>query len=126
MKHPVSQDKHLEHVSFQKSALELMKYIAAETRPRGNEQETLTAKMHHANIAAQTHIQFDGKQLLELIRQHLVSNGHLEAASALSREAGLPAAPIIQVPSSDFPPFIYQSNLTLPATPRASIMFFIC
>jgi hypothetical protein len=108
MKHPVSQDKHLEHVSFQRSALELI------------------AKIHHANIAGQTHIQFDRKQLLELIRQHFVSNGLLEAASALSREAGLPAAPIIQGPSSDFPPFIYQSSLTLPAPPRVSIMFFIC
>jgi HIV-1 Vpr-binding protein len=125
MRDPILQDKRLEHVCFQKSALELMERVSGKTKPSGNELEISLANMHRANVVAQTRIQFNDRQLLQLINQHLVSRGMLETASVLSREAGLPGAPIKQGPSSNFPPFSYRSNLTPPTPPRVSVMFVI-
>jgi HIV-1 Vpr-binding protein len=123
MRDPILQDKRQEHVSFQKSALELMERVSGKTKPSGNELEISLANMHRANVVAQTRIQFNDRQLLQLIHQHLISRGMLETASVLNREASLPGAPIKQGPSSNFPPFSYRSNLTPPAPPRVSIHF---
>ncbi|KDR23940.1 protein mahjong [Zootermopsis nevadensis] len=124
MRDPILQDKRQEHVSFQKSALELMERVSGKTKPSGNELEISLANMHRANVVAQTRIQFNDRQLLQLIQQHLVSRGLLETASALTREGGLPGAPIKQGPSSNFPPFSYRSNLTPPAIPRPRLSSF--
>lgn len=124
MRDPILQDKRQEHVSFQKSALELMERVSGKTKPSGNELEISLANMHRANVVAQTRIQFNDRQLLQLIHQHLVSRGMLETASILIREAGLPGAPIKQGPSSNFPPFSYRSNLTPPVPPRPRISSF--
>ncbi|PNF26674.1 DDB1- and CUL4-associated factor 1 [Cryptotermes secundus] len=124
MRDPILQDKRMEHVRFQKSALELMERVSGKTKPSGNELEISLANMHRANVVAQTRIQFNDRQLLQLINQHLVSRGMLETASALNREAGLPGAPIKQGSSSNFPPFSYRSNLTPPPPPRPRISSF--
>ncbi|XP_069696548.1 DDB1- and CUL4-associated factor 1 isoform X2 [Periplaneta americana] len=124
MRDPILQDKRQEHVSFQKSALELMERVSGKTKPSGNELEISLANMHRANVVAQTRIQFNDKQLLQLIHQHLVSRGMLDTASTLNREAGLPGAPIKQGPSSNFPPFSYRINLTPPPPQRPRLSSF--
>lgn len=43
-----------------------------------------------ANVIAQTKIQYNEKQLLTLIHQHLLSRGMKVAAAALQKEAELP------------------------------------
>jgi len=83
MRDPILQDKRQEHVSFQKSALELMERVSGKTKPSGNELEISLANMHRANVVAQTRIQFNDRQLLQLIHQHLVSRGLLETSLLL-------------------------------------------
>ena len=63
---------------------------------------------------AQTRIQFNEKQLLQLIHQHLLSKNMVESASILMKEAGLPPLPLKQA-SSNFPP--YRATGNTPATP---------
>ncbi|PSN42103.1 DDB1- and CUL4-associated factor 1 [Blattella germanica] len=118
MRDPILQDKRQEHVSFQKSALELLERVSGKSKPSGTELEISLANMHRANVVAQTRIQFNDRQLLQLIHQHLVSRGMAESASVLSKEAGLPGAPIKLGSSSNFPPFSYRVNLTPPPPPR--------
>ena len=66
---------------------------------------------------AQTRIQFNEKQLLQLIHQHLLSKNMVESATALMKEAGLPPLPVKQA-SSNFPP--YRTTGNTPATPSRS------
>lgn len=63
---------------------------------------------------AQTRIQFNEKQLLQLIHQHLLSKNLVESAAILMKEAGLPPLPVKQA-SSSFPP--YRTTGNTPATP---------
>lgn len=78
-------------------------------------------KLYHMFISfvqvAQTRIQFNEKQLLQLIHQHLVSKNMVESATTLMKEAGLPPLPIKQA-SSSFPP--YRTTSSTPATPSRS------
>lgn len=67
---------------------------------------------------AQTRIQFNEKQLLQLIHQHLLSKNLSETASALQKEAGLPPLPVKQA-STVFPPYRTSSSSvgSTPTTP---------
>lgn len=68
--------------------------------------------LFQANIIAQTHIQFNERQLFQLMQQHLLSHGMTESATALQREAGLP--PIKPSTSTPIPsPFyLHQRAIT--------------
>lgn len=62
-----------------------------------------------ANVVAQTRIQFNDRQLLQLIHQHFVSRGLTESASILQKEANLATA-IAQSSLVNTPtPFRYTS-----------------
>ena len=67
---------------------------------------------------AQTRIQFNEKQLLQLIHQHLLSKNLTESASVLLKEAGLPPLPVKQI-GTVFPPYRTSSNSSgsTPVTP---------
>ena len=114
MREPVLQDKRQQHVKFQKYALELLEQVSGRIKSNVNEFEISLAKIHKADVVAQTRIQFNEKQLLQLIHQHLVNKKLTEAADVLHKEAGLP--PIaVKVPNSAFPP--YRTPLATPSTP---------
>lgn len=76
----------MEHVQFQKYAVELMELVLGKTF---NQLDATLANIHKANVVAQTKIQFNADQLTQLIYQHLLANGLEETAFTLQREAGL-------------------------------------
>lgn len=84
---PILQEKRLEHVSFQKYALELLERLSGRTKQINNDFSLIN--IHRANVVAQTKIQFNDRQLLQLIYQHLVSKGLVDSATLLQREANL-------------------------------------
>lgn len=66
-----------------------------------------------ANVIAQTHIQFNDRQLFQLIQQHLLSHGMVESAAALQKEANLPVLkPPIHSPAPS--PFSYKQLSSTP------------
>uniref|UniRef100_A0A1B6HVS0 DDB1- and CUL4-associated factor 1 n=1 Tax=Homalodisca liturata TaxID=320908 RepID=A0A1B6HVS0_9HEMI len=121
MRDPILQDKRQEHVIFQKYALELLERVSGKSKPNGNELEVSLQNIHRANVIAQTHIQFNEKQLFQLIQQHLLSHGMVESAAALQAEANLPALK----PPTNTPvpaPFSYKQYNTTPVRNRSSLM----
>lgn len=85
MRDPILQEKRVEHVQFQKYALELMERVSGK---RANSDVSL-ADIHRANVVAQTRIQYNEQQLLQLIQQDLLERGLVETATALQKEANL-------------------------------------
>lgn len=122
---PILQEKRQEHVSFQKYALELLERLSGNAKQTGKDLEISLANIHRvnyhetfskicmyngdfqANVVAQTKIQFNEEQLLQLMHQHLVAKGLSETASQLVKEANLSHAL-----ASNMPKFKYSSTLT--------------
>ncbi|XP_058174383.1 protein mahjong [Anopheles ziemanni] len=92
MRDPILQEKRVEHVQFQKYALELMERVSGKADSFNNQLDTSLADIHKANVVAQTRIQFNDQQLYQLIYQHLASRGLTETASQLLKETGLSAS----------------------------------
>ncbi|XP_050080001.1 protein mahjong [Anopheles maculipalpis] len=89
MRDPILQEKRVEHVQFQKYALELMERVSGKVDTFGNQVDTSLSDIHKANVVAQTRIQFNEQQVYQLIYQHLVANGLKETAATLTKETGL-------------------------------------
>ncbi|XP_010874181.3 DDB1- and CUL4-associated factor 1 isoform X2 [Esox lucius] len=121
MKEPVLQDKRSEHVKFCKFAAELIKRVSGKPLMIGT--DVSLAWLQRANVVAQSRISFPEKELLLLIRNHLVTKGLHETATALTKEADLPMA-ILAHPSSSAllpvapPPPPASPAPALPRTPR--------
>uniref|UniRef100_A0A182WD69 Uncharacterized protein n=1 Tax=Anopheles minimus TaxID=112268 RepID=A0A182WD69_9DIPT len=98
MRDPILQEKRVEHVQFQKYALELMERVSGKVESFGNQVDTSLSDIHKANVVAQTRIQFNEQQVHQLIYQHLIASGLKETASTLLREAGLSSALFQQLP----------------------------
>ncbi|XP_052754263.1 DDB1- and CUL4-associated factor 1 isoform X2 [Galleria mellonella] len=111
MRDPILQEKRQEHVMFQKYALELLERVSGKSKRRGAEFETSLANIHRANVVAQTRINYNERQLLQLVGEHLASRGLLESASTLQREAGLP--PPAAHPPPPPPPPVYTPSTPL-------------
>ncbi|XP_049859557.1 DDB1- and CUL4-associated factor 1-like [Schistocerca gregaria] len=124
MRDPILQDKRQEHFIFQKYALELMERVSGKAKPSGTELEISLANMHRASVVAQTRIQYNDKQLYQLIHQHLLSRGLTDSAAILHREANLPGAPLKIGPSSNFPPNPYRVCSTPPGPLRPRLSSF--
>ncbi|XP_059924619.1 DDB1- and CUL4-associated factor 1-like [Gadus macrocephalus] len=90
MKEPVLQDKRSEHVRFCRFAAELTERISG--KPLIGTDVSL-ARLQRASVVAQSRITFPEKELLMLIRNHLLAKGLQDTASTLLREADLPTAP---------------------------------
>ena len=73
MKEPVLQDKRNEHVKFCKFAAELIERISGKPLLIGT--DVSLAWLQRANVVAQSRISFPEKELLLLIRNHLVAKG---------------------------------------------------
>uniref|UniRef100_A0A673A5V8 DDB1- and CUL4-associated factor 1 n=1 Tax=Sphaeramia orbicularis TaxID=375764 RepID=A0A673A5V8_9TELE len=90
MKEPVLQDKRSEHVKFCKFAAELIERISGKPLLIGT--DVSLAWLQRASVVAQSRITFPEKELLLLIRNHLVAKGLQDTATALTKEADLPMA----------------------------------
>lgn len=92
MKEPVLQDKRSEHVRFCHYAAELTKRVSGKPLLMGT--DVSLARLQKANVVAQSRITFPEKELLVLIRNHLVAKGLHDTANTLVKEANLPTAPL--------------------------------
>ncbi|XP_070787087.1 DDB1- and CUL4-associated factor 1-like [Enoplosus armatus] len=88
MKEPVLQDKRSEHVRFCRYAAELTERVSGKPLLMGT--DVSLARLQRANVVAQSRITFSEKELLMLIRNHLVAKGLHETANTLVKEANLP------------------------------------
>ncbi|XP_046626908.1 protein mahjong isoform X1 [Neodiprion virginianus] len=108
MKDPILQEKRQEHVMFQKYALELMERVSGKAKPTGSEYEISLASLHRANVVAQTRIQYNEQQLMQLMHQHLLARGLNETAATLQKEASLDSSAIMK-PATSHQAFHYRS-----------------
>ncbi|XP_028843043.1 DDB1- and CUL4-associated factor 1 isoform X2 [Denticeps clupeoides] len=92
MKEPVLQDKRSEHVRFCKFAAELIERVSGKPLLMGT--DVSLARLQRASVVAQTRISFPEKELLLLVRNHLVAKGLNDTANMLTKEADLPMAPL--------------------------------
>ncbi|XP_048462480.1 DDB1- and CUL4-associated factor 1 [Rhincodon typus] len=120
MREPVLQDKRHEHVKFCKYASELIERVSG--KPLSIGSDVSLARLQKADVVAQTRITFSEKELLLLIRNHLVSHGLHDTASMLTKEGDLPRTPAIQAAPPHSPAFAATapgtSPVSLPRTPR--------
>lgn len=80
---------------------------------------SIVTSFFQASVLAQTRIQYNDRDLLQLIQQHLISKGMQETADALSREAGLPPIrPVPPPPSTFHSPFQCQRQTSTPVRVR--------
>lgn len=87
MKEPVLQDKRSEHVRFCRYAAELTERVSGKPLLMGT--DVSLARLQRANVVAQSRITFSEKELLVLIRNHLVAKGLPDTANMLVKEANL-------------------------------------
>ncbi|XP_062387404.1 DDB1- and CUL4-associated factor 1 isoform X3 [Sardina pilchardus] len=92
MKEPVLQDKRSEHVRFCKYSAELIERVSGKPLLMGT--DVSLARLQRASVVAQSRISFPEKELLLLIRNHLVAKGLNDTATTLTKEADLPMAPL--------------------------------
>lgn len=111
MRDPILQEKRQEHVLFQKYALELLELLSGKGKHTDTNLEASLANIHRASVVAQTKIQFNDRQLLQLIHHHLVQKNFTDTASALVKEANLSHA-ITSVSSQHPTRFRYSSTFT--------------
>uniref|UniRef100_A0A3B4X045 DDB1- and CUL4-associated factor 1 n=1 Tax=Seriola lalandi dorsalis TaxID=1841481 RepID=A0A3B4X045_SERLL len=122
MKEPVLQDKRSEHVKFCKFAAELIERISGKPLLIGT--DVSLAWLQRASVVAQSRITFPEKELLLLIRNHLVAKGLHDTATTLTKEADLPMACLSHSSHSTSafppvaPPLPASPVATLPRTPR--------
>ncbi|XP_076411812.1 DDB1- and CUL4-associated factor 1-like isoform X1 [Peromyscus maniculatus bairdii] len=115
MKEPVLQDKLSNHVKFCNYAAELIERVSGKPLLVGT--DVSLAQLQKAGVVAQSRISFPEKELLLLIRNHLISKGLGETATVLTREADLPMTAASH--SSAFTPVTAAAfPLSLPWTPR--------
>lgn len=112
MKEPVLQDKRNDHVRFCKYAAELIEHVSGKPLLIGT--DVSLALLQRANVVAQTRITFPEKELLLLVRNHLLSKGLIDTASALTKEADLPMC--IHAHASVAP---FSQPVSTPPTPTA-------
>lgn len=87
MKEPVLQDKRSEHVRFCRYAAELTERVSGKPLLMGSDVSLF--RLQRANVVAQSRISFSEKELLVLIRNHLVAKGLQDTANLLVKEANL-------------------------------------
>lgn len=122
MKEPVLQDKRSEHVKFCKFAAELIERISGKPLLIGT--DVSLAWLQRASVVAQSRITFPEKELLLLIRNHLLAKGLHDTATALTKEADLPMSCLSHSSHSNpafpsvAPPPQASPVATLPRTPR--------
>ncbi|XP_030581654.1 DDB1- and CUL4-associated factor 1-like isoform X3 [Archocentrus centrarchus] len=112
MKEPVLQDKGSEHIRFCRFAIELTERVSGKRLLKGT--DVSLARLQKANVVARSRITFSEKELLILIRNHLVAKGLHDTANTLVKEANLPVAAFCLSPS----PFCATPPPPASAVPR--------
>ncbi|XP_024118657.1 DDB1- and CUL4-associated factor 1 isoform X1 [Oryzias melastigma] len=112
MKEPVLQDKQSDHVRFCRYAAELMERVSGKPLLMGS--DVSLARLQRASVVAQSRISFSERELLVLIRNHLVAKGLHDTASTLTKEANLPVTSLCPNSSS----FCATPPSSAPAVPR--------
>ncbi|KAM9859671.1 DDB1- and CUL4-associated factor 1-like isoform 1-T1 [Aulostomus maculatus] len=123
MKEPVLQDKPSEHVRFCRYAAELTERVSGKPLLMGT--DVSLARLQRANVVAQSRITFSEKELLMLVRNHLVAKGLPDTASTLVKEANLPVVSCQNVsscvtPSSSLSALTRTCRLASGSTTRVS------
>ncbi|KAJ8400883.1 hypothetical protein AAFF_G00392370 [Aldrovandia affinis] len=119
MKEPLLQDKRSEHVKFCRYAAELIERVSGKPLLVGT--DVSLARLQRANVVAQSRISFPEKELLLLIRNHLMAKGLQDTANALTKEADLPMAHLSHASASFSAVAVVPSGSPgagLPRTPR--------
>uniref|UniRef100_A0A8C5G0E0 DDB1- and CUL4-associated factor 1 n=1 Tax=Gouania willdenowi TaxID=441366 RepID=A0A8C5G0E0_GOUWI len=122
MKEPLLQDKRSEHVKFCKFAAELIERISGKPLLIGT--DVSLAWLQRASVVAQSRITFPEKELLLLIRNHLMAKGLHDTATSLTKEAELPMSCVAHSSHSASaftpvaPPPSVSPGATLPRNPR--------
>uniref|UniRef100_A0A4W6BZ56 DDB1- and CUL4-associated factor 1 n=1 Tax=Lates calcarifer TaxID=8187 RepID=A0A4W6BZ56_LATCA len=116
MKEPVLQDKRSEHVRFCRYAAELTERVSGKPLLMGT--DVSLARLQKANVVAQSRITFSEKELLMLIRNHLVAKGLHDTANTLVKEANLSVASLCPNSSSCITP--PPSSSVIPRTCTSS------
>lgn len=113
MKEPVLQDKRSEHVRFCRYAAELTERVSGKPLLMGT--DVSLARLQRANVVAQSRITFSEKELLVLIRNHLVTKGLHDTANTLIKEANLavPCQNSCVTPSSSSSPSVIPRTCRL-------------
>ncbi|XP_028303285.1 DDB1- and CUL4-associated factor 1-like isoform X2 [Gouania willdenowi] len=88
-KEPVLQDKRSEHERFCRLAAQLTEQVSGGRVASGS--DVSLSRLQRVGVVNNSNISFPPKELLLLIRNHLLSKGLLESAATLGREAGLSA-----------------------------------
>lgn len=96
------QDKRSEHVRFCRFAAELTERVSGKPLLMGT--DVSLARLQRANVVAQSRITFSEKELLVLIRNHLVAKGLPDTANMLVKEANLSVTSLCPNPSSCISP----------------------
>ncbi|KAJ8047078.1 DDB1- and CUL4-associated factor 1 [Holothuria leucospilota] len=117
MKEPVLHEKRNEHLKFCQYASELIERVTG--KPMSLSADATVAKLHKANIVAQTRITYSQKELLQLIHQHLLEQGLSETAGVLQREADLPK-PVTTISSGPLTPPQPTLQMKTCITPKMS------
>jgi HIV-1 Vpr-binding protein len=92
VKEPVLQEKRHEHVLFQKYALEIIRLVYG-GKMIGVEYDLSVVAIHKSDLISQTRIQYNEKQLLQLVHEYLVGKGLKESAAVLAQEGKLENVP---------------------------------
>lgn len=116
MKEPVLQDKRSEHVRFCRYAAELTERVSGKPLLMGT--DVSLARLQRANVVAQSRITFSEKELLVLIRNHLVAKGLHDTANTLVKEANLSVTSFCPNSSSCATPPPSSSSSVIPRTCR--------
>ncbi|KAK5873153.1 hypothetical protein PBY51_013791 [Eleginops maclovinus] len=120
MKEPVLQDKRSEHVRFCRYAAELTERVSGKPLLMGS--DVSLARLQRANVVAQSRITFSERELLVLIRNHLVAKGLHETAGTLVREANLPPHSSCVTPPPVASPVIHRTHRSAArASPASSL-----
>ncbi|XP_032243093.2 DDB1- and CUL4-associated factor 1 [Nematostella vectensis] len=98
MREPVLEDNISDHLVFCKYAAELLERVTG--KPLGNATSSIPSlsRITLAGVVAQTRISYPGKELLQLMYDHLMCKGLTETAKVLLREADLPNNRLIETP----------------------------
>ncbi|XP_039653096.1 DDB1- and CUL4-associated factor 1-like [Perca fluviatilis] len=117
MKEPLLQDKRSEHVRFCRYAADLTERVSGKPLLMGT--DVSLARLQRANVVAQSRITFPEKELLMLIRNHLVAKGLHDTANTLVKEANLSVTSLCPNSSSCVtPPPL--SSAVIPRTCRSA------
>ncbi|XP_077995487.1 DDB1- and CUL4-associated factor 1-like [Glandiceps talaboti] len=112
VREPSLQDKRSEHMKFCRYASELIERVTGKSSIG---PDTSLTDIHRLNIVAQTRISYPSKELLQLIHCHLMSQGLLDTAATLQREAELPSP----TSASSTPPTVKPDRMY--STPKGGV-----